>query len=125
VNVLLDTSAVLAGEIGVGFAAVAVSVITLAEMDYGARLAPTAAERARRMGQLADLRRRFLPLPIDEKIAAGWGDLAAHTAARGRQPRRRAMDLMIAATAQAHGLTLLSLDEDLLWLSDVLDVRRP
>ena len=45
--------------------------------------------------------------------------------ARGLQPRRRAMDLLIAATALAHDLVLLSNDSDLLWLSDVMDVRRP
>ncbi len=61
---------------------------------------------------------------MDPSIAAAWGDLAALTAARGRQPRRRSMDLLIAATAQVHGLTLLTRDADLLWLAEVLDVRQ-
>ena len=66
----------------------------------------------------------FEPLVVDLAVCTAWGDLAAHTAERGRKPRSRAFDLLIAATAQVHGLTLLTRDEDLLWLSDVVDVRR-
>jgi predicted nucleic acid-binding protein len=37
-----------------------------------------------------------------------WGRLAAAVVARGGQPRRRAMDLVIAATANASGVPLLT-----------------
>ncbi len=121
---LLDTSVVVTGLRLDGIAG-AVSVVTVAELRYGVARRPPEPELQVRRTRLAHVRRTYAPLPVDEAVAEAWGELAAHCLARGRQPRRRAMDLMIAATAQAHGLTLLSLDDDLLWLSDVLDVRRP
>lgn len=39
-------------------------------------------------------------------MAASHGLLAAVVVEAGRQPRRRAMDLLIAATAHAHGARL-------------------
>ena len=52
------------------------------------------------------LRRRFDPLPVDEAVAESYGWLAARVAGAGRQPRARATDLLIAATAHAHGALL-------------------
>lgn len=121
---LLDTSVVVAA-LPLDGVEGAISVVTVAELRYGVERQPAEAELQVRLTRLAQVRRRYVPLPIDQAVAEAWGQLAAQCLARGRQPRRRATDLMIAATAQAHGLTLLSLDEDLLWLSDVLDVRRP
>ena len=61
-------------------------------------------ERAHRR-QIVDLQRRFDALPIDDKVAACYGELAA-AAAAGGQPRSRTMDLLIAATAHAHSARL-------------------
>lgn len=119
---LLDTSVLLAGVPGEVQSA-GVSVATIAELQFGV-LTAAGPQKERRSERLRRARAAFEALPIDLAIADQWGVLAAHTAARGRQPRRRAMDLLIAATAQVHGLTLVTLDEDLLWLSDVLEVRR-
>jgi toxin FitB len=45
---------------------------------------------------------------------------------RGGQPRRRALDLAIAATANVHSVPLLTLDAaDLQIIADLLDVRSP
>jgi predicted nucleic acid-binding protein len=52
-----------------------------------------------------------------------WVALASLSVERGLQPRRRAVDLLIAATAKALGLPLITLDQDLLALADVVDVR--
>jgi hypothetical protein len=65
--------------------------------------APTRAERLRR---LTLLQGSFDALPIDDEVAAGYGQLAATVVATGRQPRSRLMDLLIAATAVAHGARL-------------------
>ena len=77
------------------------------------------------MAWLGAMQSTFDPYPVDASVAFAWGRLAHLALERGRQPRRRAMDLFIAATAVVHDLVLLTQDEDLLWLSDVLDVRRP
>lgn len=65
----------------------------------------------------------FDPVPVDAAVARAWGGLAALSSDRGGHPRRRAMDLLIAATAQVLRVPLISLDRDLLALADVLDVR--
>jgi len=122
VRALLDTSVVVAGT-SITVDSAAVSVITIAELGYGIGHQPDPFERSRRSLCLSRIQELYEPLPVDVIVADAWAQLAAYTAACGRQPRRRAFDLLIAATAQAHGLTLLTRDEDLLWLSDVLDVR--
>ena len=43
---------------------------------------------------------------IDDAVATSYGQLAAAVANVGRQPRSRVMDLLIAATAHAHGARL-------------------
>lgn len=62
--------------------------------------------RADRLRRLSALAKRFDPLPVDDAVATGYGELAAAVARSGRQPRARTMDLLIAATAHAHGARL-------------------
>lgn len=119
---LLDTS-VLLGGIPDGLDSAAISVASIAELDFGIRRARDDGQRRQRRAVMATTLGLLDPIPVDVAVAQQWGVLAAHTAAGGRQPRRRAMDLLIAATAQVHGLTLVTRDEDMLWLADVLDVR--
>ncbi len=123
-NALLDTSVVIDGipdEVEVA----AISVVTMAELQFGVERARDEVERQRRMVWLGAMHDLFEPFPIDTAVAFAWARLAHLAVERGQQPRRRAMDLLIAATALANGLVLLSRDEDLLGLTDVLDVRRP
>lgn len=58
------------------------------------------------------MQRRFDPLPVDEAVADGYGELAAHVAAVGRQPRARTTDLLIAATAHVHAAVLYTRNID-------------
>ena len=68
----------------------------------------------------------FDPLPIDASVAREWGRLAAAIVERGGQPRRRAMDLAIAATANVAGVPLLTLNAaDFGLITDLVDVRAP
>lgn len=67
----------------------------------------------------------FDPLPIDSTVARAYGRIyAAVTAGRKGPPHgRRAMDLLIAATALAAGLPLYTRNpDDFEGLSDVLDI---
>lgn len=69
------------------------------------------------------LQRSFDALPIDDDVAASYGRLAAAVAQVGRQPRSRAFDLLIAATAHAHDARLLTRNAaDLVGLDDLLDI---
>jgi toxin FitB len=66
----------------------------------------------------------FEPLPIDAAVAREWGRLAAAVSARGGRPRRRAIDLAIAATANVHGVILLTRDSrDFGIIGDLVDVH--
>lgn len=65
----------------------------------------------------------FDPLPFDAGAARLYGRLAAAVHGVGRTPRRRIADLMIAATAAAHGLPLWTTNpDDFAGLQDVVTV---
>jgi hypothetical protein len=56
-------------------------------------------ERALRTQRLGAIESTFDPLSISADVAREWGRLAAAVSNRGDRPRRRAIDLAIAATA--------------------------
>jgi predicted nucleic acid-binding protein len=85
---------------------VAVTAITLAELAAGPHLAATAFERSRRQARLQEVEATFAPLPSAAAAARSYGRLVAAVAATGRSHRARVADLLIAATAHAHGLPL-------------------
>jgi predicted nucleic acid-binding protein len=86
---------------------VAVSAVTLAELAAGPHATSDQAERARRQDRLQRAEAAFAPLPVDEAAARAYGRLYAAIAAAGRKTRgRRALDLLIAATALAADLPL-------------------
>jgi toxin FitB len=123
VRALLDTS-VLIGAERPGDVDGAISVASLAELHFGVLAARHDDERARRAQRLGVIEATFEPLPIDAAVAREWGRLSAAVARRGGQPRRRAGDLAIAATANVHGVPLLTRDvQDLAIVDDLVDVR--
>jgi toxin FitB len=102
----------------------AISVASLAELHFGTLVATDPDERGRRAQRLGVIEATFEPLPIDAAVAREWGRLAAAITARGGQPRRRAIDLAIAATANVHGAALLTADAaDLALIEDLVTVR--
>lgn len=124
---LLDTSVVIDwDDPTVGDALpdeVAVCTITLAELAAGPHLATSSAERARRQARLQQLEATFEPLPFDATAARGYGQIVAATMETGRSHRRRVADLLIAATALAHGLALYTRNpDDFVGLSDLVQV---
>lgn len=61
-----------------------------------------------RSQRLADIEATFAAIPFDREAARRYGTLVALTVAASRDPRPRRIDLMIAATAAAHGLPLFT-----------------
>lgn len=106
-SVLLDTSVLLRGA-GGDERAVAdnwvISVVTVAELEAGILLATEDSTRAQRLRHLAAVLEVSPVLAVDRAVAARYGELRA---ASGRVPSN---DLWIAATALAHGLTLVTAD---------------
>ena len=122
---LLDTS-VLIGAESPGELEGAISAASLAELHFGVLVASVDDERARRVERLGIVEATFDPLPVDAAVAREWGRLAAALVARGGKPRRRALDLVIAATANVHQVPLLTWNvADFAPLSDLVDVRQP
>jgi predicted nucleic acid-binding protein len=125
VRVLLDTS-VLIGAESPGDLEGAISAASLAELHFRVLVAADAVERGRRAQRLGTIEATFDPLPVDAPVAREWGRLAAAIVARGGQPRRRAMDLVIAATANVAGVPLLTRDAgDFQIIDDLVEVRAP
>jgi len=119
----LDTSVVIASDAPSLDGELAVSAVTLAELHFGVLVAADAGARAERLRRLALVERLFDPLPVDEAVAREYGVLAAAVVTAGRQPRVRVMDLLIAATARAHGARLYTRNPgNLLGLEELVDV---
>jgi predicted nucleic acid-binding protein len=103
---LLDTSVLIATDVAELEGELAISAASLAELHFGVLVTVDAAIRAERLRRLSELQRKFDALPVDEAVAISYGQLAAGVVNAGRQPRSRVMDLLIAATAHAHGARL-------------------
>ena len=116
----------------------AISAVTLAELSAGPhQVRPDteqdayfeAAERARRLDVLQRAEHEFDPIPFDADAARAYGRVTAAVIGAGRKPRRRAVDLMIAATAIAAELPLYTTNPDdfagLEHLVTVIHVTRP
>lgn len=102
---LIDTSVVIEVERIAADALpdeVAVSAITLAELAAGPHATDDLAERARRQDRVQRAEATFEPIPFDDSAARAYGLVYAATVSAGRKARgRRAVDLLIAATAVA------------------------
>ena len=110
---ILDTNLVIAADVPVLEGELAISVVTVAELHFGVLVASDQKARAERLRRLSVLQRAFDPLPVDDAVAASYGQLAAAVVvAAGRQPRARTMDILIAATAHAHGARLYTRNAD-------------
>jgi len=89
-----------------------VSAVTMAELSAGPHATDDPAERARRQDRLQQLESWVEPVPFDGDCARAYGRIYSAVLTAGRQPRRRAADLLIAATALASGLPLYTRNTD-------------
>ncbi len=89
-----------------------VSAVTMAELSAGPHATDDPAERARRQDRLQQLESWIDPLPFDSDCARAYGRIYSAILAAGRRPRRRAVDLLIAATALAAELPLYTRNAD-------------
>jgi predicted nucleic acid-binding protein len=120
---ILDTSVLVADDIVPIPGELAISIVSIAELKFGVLVAKNDQTRATRLSRLSSIERRFDPLPVDEAVADSYARLAARVVTVGRQPRARVMDLLIAATAHAHGATIYTRNgADLLGLEDLVTI---
>jgi predicted nucleic acid-binding protein len=112
---LLDTSVFIAREtrrpLGELPEHVAVSVITIGELQLGVLHATDDSARARRAETLA-LARTADPIPISEAVVGGWARLVSDCRSAGIQRAVKLTDALIAATAVEHGLPIVTQDDD-------------
>ncbi|MGA9308847.1 MAG: type II toxin-antitoxin system VapC family toxin [Pseudonocardiaceae bacterium] len=120
---VLDTSVVIAADVSQLPGELAISAVTLAELHFGVLVAREQSVRAERLRRLSILHREFDALPIDDAVAASYGQLVAAVVDAGRQPRARTMDLLIAATAHAHSARLYTRNaSDLVGADSLIEV---
>lgn len=130
---LLDTSVVIELERLDAHALpaeLAISAITLAELAAGPHATVDTDERARRQERLQRVEATFEPLPFDAAVARAYGRIYAAVTAAGRRARgRRALDMLVAATALSAQLALYTCNPDdfagLGALVEVVPVARP
>lgn len=112
---LVDTSVFIAEEVGRRLdrtsvpANVTVSMITVGELRSGVLAADDIDTRAARLRTL-DLALSLDPLVVDEAVASAWALLRTRLELGGR--RMGVNDSWIAATALAHGLPIVTQDDD-------------
>ncbi|HVC06442.1 MAG TPA: PIN domain-containing protein [Solirubrobacterales bacterium] len=112
---LLDTSIFIAREderaLGELPDRVAISVVTIGELQLGVLNAADGATRARRADTLA-LARAADPIPISEAVMVSWARLVSDCRSAGTQRTVKLTDALIAATAVEHGLPVITQDSD-------------
>ena len=112
---LLDTSVFIARESGRAIAKlpqrVALSVITIGELQLGVLNAGDALTRSRRADTLA-MARAADPIPVSEAVMVSWARLVADCRAAGVHRAVKLTDALIAATAIEHGLPVVTQDAD-------------
>lgn len=112
---LLDTSIFIAREtrraLGELPEHVAVSVVTIGELQLGVLSASDGTTRARRADTLA-LVRSADPIPISEAVMVSWARLVTACRTAGIHRTVKLTDALIAATAIEHGLPVVTQDSD-------------
>lgn len=111
---LADTSVFVATEDGRPLGElperIAVSVVTLAELELGVLRAPDTPARSRRLATLHRVRAEVPAVPITDPIASVFAGLVAELREKGLAPRIH--ETWIAATALHLGVPVCTQDDD-------------
>ena len=89
-----------------------ITAITLGELSFGPHATDDPVKRAGRVAVLQHVKATFDPLPYDQGAARLYGQICAAVRAAGREPRKRASALLIAATAASVELPLYTANPD-------------
>jgi len=120
---VLDTSVLIGPSPAPIEGEIAISVVSVAELQFGVLVAPDDERRALRLSRLSAVVSNFEPLVVDAAVAASYAQLAAATHRSGRKASARSLDLMIAATAHAHQARLVTSNvDDVNHLADLLEI---
>lgn len=121
---ILDTNMLVAESLTHPGYDVAVSSLSWAELRFGIRKAADPVERARRESRVARLHALLGPgIAFDDAVAEAYETVCGLVLAAGRDPRSRAIDLMIAATAVSAGASVITRNpDDFAGLDVLLDV---
>lgn len=123
-SVVLDTSVLIDGATLDPAESYAISAASLAELHFGVLRAAGRPEQPARMRRLAEIENAFDAIPMDAAVARAYGECAAAIVASARTPRSRVFDLVIAATARAHGAAVLTRNPgDFAGLDGLVEVR--
>lgn len=124
---ILDTSVLIARGQGRPLGrelpeSVAVSVISIAELEVGVLVARDPQARGQRLRTLTEVRSLGGALPIDERTASAYAQLAAEVLAAGRRPRIH--DTWIAASALVNEAEVWTQDADFSDFEHAVEVIR-
>jgi predicted nucleic acid-binding protein len=124
---ILDTSVLIAREQNRPLARplpenVAVSVVSIAELEIGVLMARDAQTRGQRLRTLTEVRSLTAALPVDERTASAYAQLAANVLLDGRKPRIH--DTWIAATALVNDAEVWTQDGDFCDFAQAVEVVR-
>jgi predicted nucleic acid-binding protein len=121
---ILDTSVLIATDVAPIPGELAISVASLAELQFGVLVAQDQRARALRLNRLSAIQRRFDALPVDDAVADSYAQLAARVVQVGRLSRGRVMDLLIAATAHANDAIVYTRNaDDFAGLDELVAIR--
>jgi len=107
-SVLIDLAFIDPDQLPAASAVTAVTAVIMAELAAGPHATEDPVERAVRQQRAQWAESAFTPLPFDAACARQYGLLYAAVRDAGRQPCRRFVDLLIAATAIGHQLPLFT-----------------
>lgn len=102
----------------------AISVVSIAELQFGVLRAAGSPHQASRLQRLSMIENAYDVIPMDAAIARAYAECAAAVAGSGRNPRSRVFDLVIAATAKVRGAALLTYNvDDFRGIAHLVEVR--
>lgn len=113
IKAILDTNLLVSESLSHPGFEVAVTSLSWAELGYEVRATSEPAERARRETRIARLRAYLgRGIPFDDDATDAYEAICGLVLANDREVRGRAIDLMIAAIAVAHGAAVITRDAD-------------